>query len=175
LATTPNGNYHDTTTTTNLISRRRSATMLKNKQQQHKASSPDELLTGNHLQLNEIACINSTHNSILNQENCFEIKYHMSGTSEQQEFCKYFLCRSTDEKEKWLYIIKHVINPNYDHERHTDNTLQLCLLEAKGNGIQQSHKKKYFCEILINNCVHARTCLKEKKDILFWGENFEFQ
>ncbi len=85
------------------------------------------------------------------------------------------MCRNQEEKDKWLFILKHVLNKNYDSERHSDNALQLCVLEAKGNGIQQSNKKKYFCEILIDSCVYARTCLKDKKDILFWGENFEFK
>jgi hypothetical protein len=165
LATSSNGAYHDKSSIGN---RRRLTTITK------KTHQSDDGLIQNCLKLNEVQAVNSTHNSILNQDNCFEIKYKPAAPAADQ-LCKYFLCRSTDERDKWLYILKHVINQNYDHERRTENTLQLCLLEAKGNGIQQSQKKKYFCEILINNCVHARTCLKDKKDILFWGENFDFQ
>jgi RAS protein activator-like 2 len=113
--------------------------------------------------------INSLHSSILNQENCFEIKNNQNK--------RYFLCRSTDERDKWLYILKYLLNSNYNYERRFENTMQLWILEAKGGCISSSSNKikKFFCEILLNNVLYGRTCIKEKKDLLFWGENFNFK
>ena len=48
------------------------------------------------------------------------------------------------------------------------------LLEAKGNPIGTKPTKKYFCELFLNNVLHARTCAKDRRDILFWGESFDF-
>jgi RAS protein activator-like 2 len=112
----------------------------------------------------------------LNQENCFEIKY--DGFKDDQFKKRYFLCRSTDERDKWIYILKYLLNSNYNYERRYENTLQLWILEAKGgsiNATSSSKIKKFFCEIFLSNSLYGRTCVKEKKDILFWGENFSFK
>ena len=118
--------------------------------------------------------INTLHASLLNQENCFEIKYDVKNNQYKKRF---FLCRSTDERDKWLYILKYLLNSNYNCERRYENTLQLWILEAKGGCISSSSNKikKFYCEIFLNNALFGRTCIKEKKDILFWGENFNFK
>ena len=119
--------------------------------------------------------INSLHASLLNQENCFEIKYDSKNNQYTKK--RFFLCRSTDERDKWLYILKYLLNSNYNYERRFENTMQLWILEAKGGCISSSSNKikKFFCEILLNNALYGRTCVKEKKDLLFWGENFNFK
>lgn len=87
----------------------------------------------------------------------------------------YFMCRSSEEREKWIQCFRNVAYPNLVNERHSVNSLQVWLLEAKGLTISTKPTKKYFCQVLINNNVYGRTCSKHKKDILFWGENFEFK
>ena len=85
------------------------------------------------------------------------------------------MCRTTDEMNKWLQCLRKVTQPNMINERHSENSLQVWLLEAKGSTISSKPTKKYFCEILLNQLVNARTSSKPKKDILFWGENFDFK
>lgn len=101
-----------------------------------------------------------------------KIKYYNSN-----EFysSRYFMCRTTDEMNKWLQCLRKVTQPNMINERHSENSLQVWLLEAKGSTISSKPTKKYFCEILLNQLVNARTSSKPKKDILFWGENFDFK
>ncbi|CAF0849147.1 unnamed protein product [Brachionus calyciflorus] len=168
-----------------------------------------------HLNLNSKNSINSVHNSLFNEENCFEIKCpsntvtilssrsnEKSDSSElddddseysknrqsrrdtcdklrhffssQETQTRYFMCRSSEERDKWLQCLRDVSQPNLLNLRRDENSLQVWLLEAKGTPINSKPNKKYFCEIYLNNSLHARTCPKEKKDILFWGENFEF-
>lgn len=153
--------------------------------------------------------ISAIHNSLLNEENCFELKCHSStitvvnactnehteeasaratedndSTSEQtlryyasspQFGALHFMCRSNEEKEKWIQCLRGVIEPNFFNNRRDENSLQLWILEAKGQAISSKPNKKYFCQILLNNAVYARTCCKLKKEILFWGENFDFK
>jgi hypothetical protein len=144
--------------------------------------------------------VNPIDKSLLNQECCFEMKCYsnkMTVTNEQtnkngtiensnmksikyynselQYTTCYFLCRSIEERDKWIQCLKNVYNPNESLSitRHQDNSLQLSILEAKGNSIKSN--KKYFCEVFMNNSLSARTSLKDKNEILFWGENFEFR
>jgi hypothetical protein len=88
---------------------------------------------------------------------------------------RYFMCRSADEREKWIQCFRNVVQPNLINERHNENSLQVWLLEAKGQSISSKPTRKYFCEILLNGRINARSCSKQKKDILFWGENFDFK
>ena len=85
----------------------------------------------------------------------------------------YFMCRTTEEREKWLQCLSSICKPNQLNEQHQENSLQLWLLEAKGQQLSSKPNKKYMCEIVLNKHVLARTCSKEKQDILFWGENIE--
>lgn len=88
---------------------------------------------------------------------------------------RYFMSRSSDEREKWLQCVRDVRAPHLVDERHEENSLQVWLLEAKGQTISSKPNRKYFCEIYLNTELGARTCAKEKRDILFWGESFEFK
>ena len=86
-----------------------------------------------------------------------------------------FMCRSNEEKEKWKQCLRGVIEPNFLNNRRDENALQLWILEAKGQAISSKPNKKYFCQVFLNNALHARTCCNFKKDILFWRENFDFK
>ena len=90
---------------------------------------------------------------------------------------RYFLCRSVEERDKWMQCLKSVVTQPYliSEQRHDENSLQVWLLEAKGQAISSKPTKKYFCEVFLNNILHAKTCSKEKKEILFWGESFDFK
>lgn len=88
---------------------------------------------------------------------------------------RYFMCRTSEEREKWLQCVRDVRAPNLVDERHEENSLHVWLLEAKGLAISSKPNRKYFCEIYLNTELGARTCAKEKRDILFWGESFEFK
>lgn len=165
----------------------------------------------------------SVHSSLLNEENCFEIKCHFStitvvntpnntektGNEPDEDFNErddeeendmdnfgmnlrnqqllkyyasdtqytslYFMCRSNEEKEKWIQCLRGVIEPNFLNNRRDENSLQMWILEAKGQAISSKPNKKYFCQVMLNNTLFARTCCKLKKEILFWGENFDFK
>ena len=168
--------------------------------------------------------VNAIHNSLLNEENCYELKCHFNtitvvnstshvfssendedeenfhpnneddedldhdsnANSTRQQLLKYyastplhfplyFMCRSNEEKEKWIQCLRGVIEPNFLQNRRDENALQLWILEAKGQAISSKPNKKYFCHVLLNNVLFARTCCKLKKEILFWGENFDFK
>ena len=54
--------------------------------------------------------------------------------------------------------------------RRVDNSLQIWLLEAK----TVTAKKRYFCELCLDNTLYARTSSKAKTELCFWGEQFEF-
>lgn len=105
------------------------------------------------------------------------LKYQVTEETLSQRL---FMCRGPEEREKWLQCIKTVYRPNQDSKRRQENSLQVCILEAKGLAIGNSSgsgnksNKKYYCEVNLNSTLHSRTSLKEKKDILFWGENFDF-
>jgi hypothetical protein len=169
--------------------------------------------------------VSSVHSSLLNEENCYEIKCNFStitvvntpnsiekpneqdedfnnahedddddeacdlenfGLNPKQQLLKYyasdssynslyFMCRSNEEKEKWIQCLRGVIEPNFLNNRRDENSLQLWILEAKGQAISSKPNKKYFCQVMLNNILFARTCCKLKKEILFWGENFDFK
>ena len=207
--------------------------LIKNKPNSYAASQHqivDSLIRLNLNELNHPAKQNQTvlahslHNSLLNEENCFEIKSSTSNitiislntsdfneneneneqinneeddienneydpnktSSESKQTLKYynsvacfglryFMCRSSDERDKWIQCLRSILQPSLVNTRRDENALQLWILEAKGQTISSKPNKKYFCEILLNGNVYARTCCKDKKDILFWGENFDFK
>ncbi|CAK5071708.1 unnamed protein product [Meloidogyne enterolobii] len=53
-----------------------------------------------------------------------------------------------------------------------ENSLSIWILEAKGI----PPKRKFFCEISLDNIIKAKTSSKSLSEgICFWGENFDFQ
>ncbi|CAL4064864.1 unnamed protein product [Meganyctiphanes norvegica] len=107
--------------------------------------------------------INPLHSSILGQEHCFQVT-SPTGT-------RYFSCRTADERDRWVDSLRKAVNPNYEQTRRTENMLKIFILEAKG----VSTKKRYYCELLLDGSLYARTSSKDKKDMCFWGEQFEFE
>ncbi|KAL4218593.1 DAB2 interacting protein [Mactra antiquata] len=106
--------------------------------------------------------IRPLHNSILTQEHCFQVST-MHGS-------KYISCRTAEERDKWMQSLRKTHNPNQEHCRRSESSLKVWVQEAKNI----PSKKRYFCEVCLDKHLYARTSVKTKGDMLFWGEQFEF-
>lgn len=111
----------------------------------------------------EIVSVAPVHQSVVGRRHCFQIR---TGTRGE----RYYSCSSSQERDLWIYSLRKSIAPNYEQTRRTDNSLRMWIQEAK----LLAPKKRYFCEIYLDKTLYGRTSVKQRTDLLFWGEYFDF-
>ncbi|XP_019857271.1 PREDICTED: disabled homolog 2-interacting protein-like [Amphimedon queenslandica] len=83
----------------------------------------------------------------------------------------YASCGSAEELDRWVTSLNKFHRPNRDHLRRLNTQVFIWIFEAR----HLQPKKKYYCEIYLNNLLYSQTCCKPMSDILFWGEPFNFE
>ncbi|XP_053739242.1 ras GTPase-activating protein nGAP isoform X2 [Synchiropus splendidus] len=161
---------------------------LKESVSQESLLSPGNMVEVLDLHMEEDVCVKPLHQSITGQDFCLEVAF--SGGS------KWFSCSSASERDKWMENLRRTITPNkvslmscfhtvlkflesfqeacwlrlvdllQDNCWRTENFLRLWIVEAK----DLPPKRKYFCELCLDDVLYARTTSKTQ----FWGEYFHF-
>ncbi|KAF6031496.1 DAB2IP [Bugula neritina] len=72
--------------------------------------------------------------------------------------------------EYWVDYLRKTVNPGEEQMRRSDVSLKVWVQEAKNC----PNKKRYYCEISLDKALYARTSTKPKGEMLFWGEQFDF-
>ncbi|OWR54434.1 synaptic ras GTPase activating protein [Danaus plexippus plexippus] len=107
--------------------------------------------------------IRALHSSVLGRPHCFAL-------SAENRAPRYFACASRKERDRWIYSLRQAARPDEMRTRRCERTVKLWLLEAKAI----PPKKRYYCEILLDDNLHARSSSKLKTELCFWGEVYEF-
>ncbi|CAG5041883.1 unnamed protein product [Parnassius apollo] len=107
--------------------------------------------------------IRALHSSVLGRPHCFAL-------SAENRAPRYFACASRKERDRWIYSLRQAARPDEMRTRRCERTVKLWLLEAKAI----PPKKRYYCEILLDDTLYARSSSKLKTELCFWGEVYEF-
>ncbi|KPI95494.1 putative Ras GTPase-activating protein [Papilio xuthus] len=107
--------------------------------------------------------IRALHSSVLGRAHCFAL-------SAENRAPRYFACASRKERDRWIYSLRQAARPDEMRTRRCERTVKLWLLEAKAI----PPKKRYYCEILLDDTLYARSSSKLKTELCFWGEVYEF-
>ncbi|XP_049540073.1 ras GTPase-activating protein raskol [Anopheles darlingi] len=103
------------------------------------------------------------HASLLGHRHGFQIYSASYGV-------KHYSCRSRQERDLWMHGLRKILFPNNINALRKDNSVKIWIYEAK----LLSTKKRYFCEIYLDQALYGRTSSKLNIDLLFWGECLEF-
>ncbi|XP_028177696.1 probable Ras GTPase-activating protein isoform X2 [Ostrinia furnacalis] len=107
--------------------------------------------------------IRALHSSVLGRPHCFAL-------SAENRAPRYFACASRKERDRWIYSLRQAARPDEIRTRRCERSVKLWLLEAKSI----PPKKRYYCEILLDDTLYARSSSKLKTELCFWGEVYEF-